>query len=63
MFIIIIRCKQNNCAYTEAQTRSADEPMTLFVLCRNCGNRWKVRHLSLFLVFSQSISFIDVKTN
>ncbi|CAF3743459.1 unnamed protein product [Rotaria magnacalcarata] len=25
------KCKQNNCAYTEAQTRSADEPMTLFV--------------------------------
>lgn len=38
----ICRCKQNNCAYTEAQTRSADEPMTLFVLCKNCGNRWKV---------------------
>jgi len=36
------RCKQNNCAYTEAQTRSADEPMTLFVLCKNCGNRWKM---------------------
>ncbi|CAF1223340.1 unnamed protein product [Adineta steineri] len=36
------RCKHNNCAYTEAQTRSADEPMTLFVLCKNCGNRWKM---------------------
>ncbi|CAF0971692.1 unnamed protein product [Adineta ricciae] len=36
------RCKQNNCAYTEAQTRSADEPMTLFVFCKNCGNRWKM---------------------
>lgn len=38
------RCKQNNCAYTEAQTRSADEPMTLFVLCKSCGHRWKVCH-------------------
>jgi len=36
------RCKQSNCAYTEVQTRSADEPMTLFVLCENCGNRWKM---------------------
>eukprot|EP00069_Balaena_mysticetus_P004951 bmy_04541T0 len=23
------------------QTRSADEPMTTFVLCNECGNRWK----------------------
>ncbi|UJR10653.1 hypothetical protein I4U23_014848 [Adineta vaga] len=36
------RCKQNNCAYTEAQTRSADEPMTLFVFCKSCGHRWKM---------------------
>ncbi|CAF2955457.1 unnamed protein product [Rotaria sp. Silwood2] len=38
------KCKQNNCAYTEAQTRSADEPMTLFVFCKSCGYRWKVRN-------------------
>ncbi|KAJ8305626.1 hypothetical protein KUTeg_016171 [Tegillarca granosa] len=24
------------------QTRSADEPMTTFVFCMNCGNRWKL---------------------
>lgn len=36
------RCQQRNCAYTEVQTRSADEPMTLFVLCKNCGKRWKM---------------------
>ncbi|CAF0947621.1 unnamed protein product [Didymodactylos carnosus] len=36
------RCKQKNCTYTEAQTRSADEPMTLFVLCNHCGLRWKM---------------------
>ncbi|KAG8003016.1 Transcription elongation factor A protein 2, partial [Nibea albiflora] len=24
-----------------AETRSADEPMTTFVLCNSCGNRWK----------------------
>jgi transcription elongation factor S-II len=23
------------------QTRSADEPMTTFVTCIDCGNRWK----------------------
>ncbi|KAF3822460.1 hypothetical protein GH733_007834 [Mirounga leonina] len=25
----------------EVQTRSADEPMTTFVVCNECGNRWK----------------------
>lgn len=25
------------------QTRSSDEPMTTFVVCNECGNRWKVR--------------------
>ena len=27
---------------SQAQTRSADEPMTTFALCLECGNRWKV---------------------
>jgi transcription elongation factor S-II len=35
------RCKSNNCSYYQLQTRSADEPMTTFVSCQNCGNRWK----------------------
>ncbi|KAK7576037.1 hypothetical protein V9T40_012323 [Parthenolecanium corni] len=35
------KCKQKNCTYTQVQTRSADEPMTTFVLCNHCGNRWK----------------------
>ncbi|RDB21742.1 Transcription elongation factor S-II [Hypsizygus marmoreus] len=35
------RCKQRKCHYRQAQTRSADEPMTTFVTCVNCGNRWK----------------------
>jgi len=35
------RCKKRKCRYRQAQTRSADEPMTTFVTCVNCGNRWK----------------------
>jgi transcription elongation factor S-II len=35
------KCKQNNCTYFQMQTRSADEPMTTFVTCLNCNNRWK----------------------
>ena len=29
------------CTYYQLQTRSADEPMTTFVTCLNCGNRWR----------------------
>jgi transcription elongation factor S-II len=35
------RCKKNNCTYFQLQTRSADEPMTTFVTCIDCGQRWK----------------------
>jgi transcription elongation factor S-II len=35
------KCKSKKCTYTQVQTRSADEPMTTFVTCINCGNRWK----------------------
>ncbi len=35
------KCKQRKCTYYQLQTRSADEPMTTFVTCINCGNRWK----------------------
>tara|TARA_B100000035_G_C21028874_1_gene567442 strand:- start:813 stop:1325 length:513 start_codon:yes stop_codon:yes gene_type:complete len=35
------KCKSKECNYYQMQTRSADEPMTTFVSCINCGNRWK----------------------
>lgn len=35
------KCGKRNCTYNQMQTRSSDEPMTTFVLCNECGNRWK----------------------
>ena len=35
------KCKTYKTTYTQAQTRSADEPMTTFVTCLNCDNHWK----------------------
>ncbi|KAJ8435123.1 hypothetical protein Cgig2_020766 [Carnegiea gigantea] len=35
------RCGQRKCTYYQLQTRSADEPMTTFVRCVVCYNRWK----------------------
>ena len=36
------KCKKNECTYYQMQTRSADEPMTTFVQCIPCGNRWNM---------------------
>lgn len=33
--------KATNCSYYQLQTRSADEPMTTYVSCLECGQRWK----------------------
>ncbi|MCJ1352427.1 MAG: RNA polymerase II elongation factor [Icmadophila ericetorum] len=41
------KCGQKKVSYTQAQTRSADEPMTTFCECVVCGNRWKVFSLLL----------------
>ena len=35
------RCKSLKTTYYQMQTRSADEPMTTYVTCKNCSNRWK----------------------
>ncbi|XP_065314853.1 transcription elongation factor A protein 1-like isoform X2 [Gordionus sp. m RMFG-2023] len=35
------KCKGKKCTYSQIQTRSSDEPMTTFVYCIDCGNRWK----------------------
>jgi transcription elongation factor S-II len=35
------KCKSKRCTYYEMQTRSADEPATVFITCLNCGKNWK----------------------
>lgn len=40
------KCGQRKVSYSQAQTRSADEPMTTFCECTVCGNRWKVGSFS-----------------
>lgn len=40
-FFTCNKCKSKKTTYYQLQTRSADEPMTTFVSCFNCGKNWK----------------------
>lgn len=35
------KCKSTRCTHYEMQTRSADEPATIFVTCLDCGKHWR----------------------
>ena len=35
------KCHKRECTYYEMQTRSADEPMTIFITCLNCKKHWR----------------------
>ena len=35
------RCGKSKTKYWEMQTRSADEPMTIFIRCLNCSKEWR----------------------
>lgn len=35
------KCRKNNVSYRQMQTRSADEPMTTFFTCGDCGYEWR----------------------
>ena len=34
-------CGSRKCTFYEMQCRSADEPMTIFITCLDCGKKWK----------------------
>lgn len=42
-FLTCHKCKSKEVDVEQKQTRSADEPMTLFALCVKCGTRWTMK--------------------
>ena len=35
------KCHKNRTTYYTLQTRSMDEPETIFITCINCNNKWR----------------------
>lgn len=42
-FLTCKNCRGSKVDVDQIQTRSADEPMTLFALCQDCGSRWTMK--------------------
>lgn len=42
-FLTCKNCRSTKVDVDQIQTRSADEPMTLFALCQDCGSRWTMK--------------------
>ena len=40
-FFTCKKCHSKNTTYFQMQTRGADEPMTNFITCLDCKNKWK----------------------
>jgi transcription elongation factor S-II len=36
------KCGERKCSAQQMQSRSADEPMTIFVMCQNCNNSFRI---------------------
>ena len=36
-----VKCKSTDVAWRQLQTRGADEPMSTFYNCKNCGSKWR----------------------
>lgn len=36
------KCRKRECSFMELQTRSCDEPATLFIQCLSCGHKWRM---------------------
>lgn len=36
------KCGSKKTSYYQQQTRGADEPMTVFIECLDCHNKWKM---------------------